>query len=116
MMRPRLLAAVTAAASLAVLPGCLTLYSKTEVVRSEELRRPVTFESVEAAETFYNAMKDKSGCLGGTEISIPLITLYSRQRELSDSALFNDCVYRCDTNQDGVITMVEAKIFAQLKE
>jgi hypothetical protein len=116
MTGPRALAAAFAALSLAFLPGCLTLYSKTEVVRSEEARLPVAFESTEAAETFYRAMKDKSGNLGGTEVAIPFVTLYSRQRELSDSALFNDCVHRCDTNQDGMITLAEAKIFAHLKE
>jgi hypothetical protein len=112
----RVLAASLAAASLSLLPGCLTLYSKTEVVRGEEPRRPVTFENVQAAETFYKAVKSNTTSLGGTDVSVPFITLYSKERHLSDSALFNDCVLRCDTNQDGIITLAEAQIFAQLKE
>jgi hypothetical protein len=113
---PRILAAGLAVVSISIMPGCLTLYSKKEVVRGEEVRRPITFESAQAAEIFQKAMKDKSPSLGGTDISIPFITLYSRERELSDSAFFNDCVIRCDTNQDGIITMTEAQIFAQLKQ
>lgn len=116
MVCTRLPACALAVAAISVMPGCLTLYSKTEVVRGEEPRRPVAFESPQAAETFYKAMKDKSASLGGTEVCVPFITLYSRERQLSDSAHFNDCVDRCDTNRDGMITLVEATIFAQLKE
>ena len=116
MLRARLAAAVFAVASLALVPGCLTLFSKTEVVRGEEPRRPIRFENQEAAETFNKAMKDKSAQLGGTYVGIPFITLYSKDRQLSDSAHFNDCVLRCDTDQDGTITLVEAKVFASLKD
>jgi hypothetical protein len=112
----RVLAGALAVVSLSLLPGCLTLFSKTEVVRGDEPRRPIMFECVQAAEVFHNAVKEKSGSLGGTDISIPFITLYSKERQLSDSALFNECVARCDTNQDGIITLTEAQIFAQLKE
>jgi hypothetical protein len=116
MYRNRILAAGLAVISLSLMPGCLTLYSKTEVVRAEEPRRPITFENTQAAETFYNALREKSSSLGSTDICIPFITLYEKERQLSDSAHFNDCVIRCDTNQDGVITLVEAEIFAKLKE
>ena len=110
------LAAGLAVVSLCLLPGCLTLYSKTEVVRGEESRRPISFENADAAEMFTNAMRSKSQTLYGTDISIPFITLYSKERQLSDSAHFNECVMRCDSNQDGIITLAEAKIFAQLKD
>jgi hypothetical protein len=116
MNRTRLLAAGLAVASLSVVQGCLTLYSKTEVVRGEEPRRPISFENAQAAETFQKAMRDKSPSLGGIDISIPFVTLYSKERQLSDSAFFNLCVMRCDTNQDGTITQAEAEIFASLKE
>jgi hypothetical protein len=116
MLRARLAAAVFAVATLAFVPGCLTLFSKTEVIRGEEPRRPIRFENQEAAETFYRAMKEKSASIGGTHLGIPFITLYSKDRQLSDSAHFNDCVLRCDTDQDGTITLVEAKMFASLKE
>jgi hypothetical protein len=116
MIHTRLLAAGLAVASLSLIPGCLTLYSKTEVVRGEEPRRPISFENAQAAEVFQKAMKDKSPCMGGIDISIPFITLYSKDRQLSDSAFFNECVLRCDTNQDGIITLAEAQIFAELKQ
>jgi len=112
----RALAAGLADVSLSMIPGFLTLYSKTEVVRGEEPRRPVSFENAEAAEAFQQAMKNKSPSMGGMDVSIPFITLYSKDRQLSDSAFFNLCVMRCDTNQDGIITVAEAKIFAALKE
>jgi hypothetical protein len=112
----RVLAAALAAASLALLPGCLTLFSKTEVVRGEESRRPIRFESQQAAEQFNDAVRWKSKGLGGTHLGVPFVTLYSRDRQLSDSAHFNDCVARCDTDQDGVITLVEAKVFEKLKD
>lgn len=111
MLRARIVAAVFAVALLALVPGCLTLFSKTEVVRGDEPRRPIRFESARAAETFNKTLKDKSAHLGGTHLGVPFVTLYSKQRQLSDSAHFNDCVARCDTDQDGVVTLAEAQIF-----
>jgi hypothetical protein len=112
----RVSVAVLAVASLALLPGCLTLFSKTEVVRGEEPRRPIRFENQQAAEAFSKAAKDRSASLGGTHLGVPFVTLYSKDRQLSDSAHFNDCVTRCDTDQDGVITLVEARIFEKTKD
>jgi hypothetical protein len=114
MPRARLAAAAFAAASLALLPGCITLFSKTEVVRGEEARVPVRFESVQAAEVFNQCVKEKSASLGGTHMGVPFVTFYSKDRQLSPSAHFNDCVSRCDTDQDGTITLVEAKIFEKV--
>ena len=116
MFRARLAAAAFAVASLALLPGCLTLFSKTEVVRGEEPRRPIRFENQQAAEEFNRAAKWKSKSMGGAHVGVPFITLYSRDRQLSESAHFNDCVTRCDTDQDGLITAVEAQIFASVKD
>jgi hypothetical protein len=61
-------------------------------------------------------VKDKSAALGGTHMGIPFVTFYSKQRQLSDSAHFNDCVIRCDTDQDGVITLAEARVFAKMEK
>ena len=109
-VRARFAAAAFAVASLAFLPGCLTLFSKTEVVRGEEPRRPVRFENPQAAEEF-NAPcgEGRSRSMGGTHVGVPFVTLYSKDRQLSESAHFNDCVARCDTDQDGTITFVEAE-------
>ena len=108
----RLLAAAGAAALLVFAPGCITLFSKTEVVRDGEARRPVTFESQQAAETFHTALKKQHPSLGGAYVGVPFVTLYSRDRVLSETARFNDAVARCDTDQDGVITEAEATVFA----
>ena len=112
MIRARL--AVAAVGLLALAPGCLTLFSKTEVIRGEEPRRPIRFESAEAADTFNSAMKWKSKSMGGTHMGVPFVTLYSKDRQLSESAHFNDCVLRCDTDQDGTITLAEAKMFEKM--
>ncbi len=76
MLRARLTLAAMAVASVAFFPGCLTLFSKTEVVRGEEKRAPIRFDSPQAAEEFNRAMKDKSAHLGGTHMGIPFITFY----------------------------------------
>ncbi|MBX9625249.1 MAG: hypothetical protein K2X82_15690 [Gemmataceae bacterium] len=109
-------AAVATAGACVLLPGCLTLFSKTEVVRAEETRRPVRFENAQAAETFNKALKDKDndGNLGGACFGVPFVTLYARQKKLGDNARFNDAVGRCDTDQDGLITGHEADIFAKV--
>ena len=116
MLRARFVITAFAVASFALLPGCLTLFSKTEVIRGEEPRRPIRFENSEAADTFNKAIKDKSSNLGGTHMGIPFVTFYSKDRHLSDSAHFNDCVMRCDTDQDGTITLAEARMFKELKD
>jgi hypothetical protein len=117
MLRARLAATALAVASLAFVPGCLTLFSKTEVVRGEESRRPIRFENAQAADEFHSAMKWKSkASMGGAHVGVPFITLYSRDRQLSDAAHFNDCVSRCDTDQDGTITLAEAKMFKEMKD
>ena len=116
MLRTRLVLAALAVGSLAPLPGCLTLFSKTEVVRGEEARRPVRFENPQAADAFNTALKDKTANLGGTHLGIPFVTLYSKSRHLSESAHFNDCVAGCDTDQDGTITYIEAAVFGKVKD
>src|SRR4051812_48197938 len=98
MSRSRLLTAGFAAALLAAAPGCITLFSKTEVVRESEARRAVAFESQDAAETFHRTMKKRSKEIGGAYVGVPFVTLYNRDRVLSDAARFNDAIARCDTN------------------
>jgi hypothetical protein len=96
--------------------GCLTLFSKVDVVRSEELRKPIAFESPEAAEKFTSACKKCDPEISSTQFAVPFVTLYNRHKKLSESAQFNDAVSRCDTDQNGIITLCEAEIFARLKE
>ena len=107
---------VVAGTLLASLPGCLTLYSKTEVVRGGEARRPVKFESPEAADEFYKALKAQDKTISGTFFGVPFVTLFEKDQQLSDAAMWNDAVVKCDTDQDGLITLTEARIFAKLHE
>jgi hypothetical protein len=105
--------------ALLVLPflsGCVTLFSKTEIVREGETRRAIQFECPQAADAFSEAVKNRSACVGGTHVGGPFLTLYSKHKMLSDGAHFNACVARCDSDQDGVITFTEAAIFAKSKD
>lgn len=116
MVRARVFAAAMSAASISLLPGCLTLFSKTEVIRGDEQPRAIRYENPQAAEEFNNARKDRSSTVGGTHLGVPFVTLYAKDRRLSENAHFNDCVARCDTDQDGIITYDEAAIFARVKD
>ena len=113
-MARRFVMSAVAAGGLLSGGGCLTLFSKVDVVRSEESRRPIQFENAAAAETFNKALKTSHGVIGGTYVGVPFVTLYSRQKSLSESAQFNDAVGRCDTDQNGTITQAEAEIFANV--
>ena len=93
--------------------GCITLFSKTVVVRDGETRRAIQFENPQAADAFNEALKTQSGSVGGTYVGVPFVTFYAKAKKLSDGALFNEAVVRCDTNQDGIITFTEAAIFAK---
>ena len=115
MVRARLLAAALAATVLPFASGCITLFSKTEVVRSEETPVRPQFEPG-AEETFRSAVRGKPRSVGGTHVGVPFVTLYQRDRQLAPTAHFNDCVVRCDTNQDGVITVAEAKGFEKMQD
>jgi hypothetical protein len=95
--------------------GCLTIYSKTEVIRGDEARRPIRFESALAAHHFNTHMEDQSAQLAHSHLSLPFVTFYSRQQVLSDNAFFNDQVGKCDTDQDGVISLEEAKVYARVE-
>jgi hypothetical protein len=107
--------AALALASVVVLStaGCITFYSKTEVVGGSDARVPVSFENVEAAQQFQDAVKRMDSHAGGTYVGLPLITVYQQEQRLSETALWNDAVRRCDTNQDGVITCDEVAAFAK---
>ncbi len=111
-MNRRVVTAALAATVIFTGSGCLTLFSKTEVVRSEEPRRPIAFEDADAAKTFNNSLFFCQSSVGGAHVGVPFLTLYSRQKTLSKSAVFNDAVARCDTDQNGTITKSEADIFA----
>ena len=114
-MNRRLLAAAALLGVSPALPGCLTPFTTKEVVRTEEARRPVTFESPAVAEKFAAATKqDKPTQVGGTYMGASVLTLCLCEEYLSGNAKFNDAVAKCDNNQDGVITAQEVEAFGKL--
>ena len=108
------LAIITCALALA---GCIS--SHETVVRDVERTR-VEFESETAGRIFYEAlsrMKDGgSHSESTTKLEIPIIFEHERHVVRGHNAKFNDAVTRCDTNKDGRITEVEARIFAEQVE
>ena len=94
--------------------GCIT--SKETVVRDVE-RTKVEFENEAAGRIFYEAlskMKDSaSRSESTTKVEIPIIFDHEYHVVRGNNAKFNEAVARCDTNKDGRITEVEAKIFAE---
>jgi hypothetical protein len=106
------LSLVIAMSAMLTQTGCITLFSKTEVVRAGELRRPVRFENQEIAEKFQTAYKNRNRHVGGSYVGVPFVTLYNKSQELAEVAAWNDAIVTCDTDQDGVITQIEANIFS----
>lgn len=92
----------------------LTLYSKTEVLRGDESRRAVTFETPQAGECFQAAYKKQPADVGGTHVGIPFLTLYSRYQRLSEAAQWNEAVARCDADQNGVISTAETEVWSSV--
>jgi hypothetical protein len=93
--------------------GCITLFSKTDVVRTDEPRRAVRFECEESAEKFHTACKGHGRDAGGSYVGVPFVTVFSRTRRLSEVAVWNDAVSKCDTDQDGTITLAEATLYSK---
>ncbi len=111
MMRGRLLTAAGALGLALALPGCITLFSQTDVIRGDETRRPVRYESPKAAKAFHRAMTKQTAPVGRTHLGVPFVTLYLRDKVLAENARFNEAVARCDTDQDGHITEAESTIY-----
>jgi hypothetical protein len=104
-------AIVLASAGALTFCGCVTFYSKTDIVGDGEPRLAVAFENGDAAQQFQAAMKRMDSHAGSTYVGVPLITVYERDERLSETALWNEAVRKCDTNKDGVITTDEVAAF-----
>ena len=106
----RLPAAVVAAGVLALSPGCQGVLKTDEVVRADEPRRPVGFESPEVARRFEAASgANRPQQVGGTLVGPAPFYLYGRRQFLGENAKLNDAAARCDTDRDGVITAREVE-------
>jgi hypothetical protein len=94
--------------------GCI---STEKTVYQEQDRAKVEFENDTAGRLFYEALSKLQSRHGRseskTEVSIPVVFDHKRRVVEGESVAFNQAVRRCDTNGDGRITELEARIFAE---
>ena len=96
--------------------GCLFIHHKTEVMRKDEPKVIVAFESDKASCMFhakYHRILENREEMGlkADAVIIPFITSISKISVLSSNALYNDAVKVCDSDGDHVITEAEAEMF-----
>ena len=113
---PRSLALkLLALAAVTLTAGCIH-HEETNV--RDVARVSVEFENEAAGRIFYEALS-KSGqprpTESKTDVSLPVIFAHKTRTVTGPNFAFNDAVNRCDTNHDGEITELEAKIFAENK-
>jgi hypothetical protein len=92
-------------------PGCLFVRHTTRVVRKDEVRQPVRFESEQAQYLFEGGISDVKPLQGMRNpeiVAVPLLLLYARTDVLSDAAFYNDQLLACDTDGNRSITLDEA--------
>jgi hypothetical protein len=102
-----------AASILPLLAGCI---SHEETSYRDVARVPVEFENETAGRTFYEGlsrMRTPQSVESKTDVSIPVVFEHKTREVSGPNLAFNNAVTRCDTNKDGRITELEAKIFAQ---
>ena len=97
--------------------GCI---STEQTVYHDQDRVKVEFENDSAGRLFYEALNKQQSRRGRseskTEVSIPVVFDHKRRVVEGESVAFNQAVRRCDTNGDGRITELEARIFAEQAE
>ena len=94
------------------LAGCI---EHTETTYRDVTRVKVQFESEKAGRLFYEALSKMpfdNRAESHTEVSIPVVFDNTYTVKSGENEKFNEAVRRCDSNKDGVITEVEAEIFA----
>ena len=106
-----ILAAFSGAALLST--GCI---SHDETIVKDVERVPVSFENDTAGRLFYETLSRTNVRRGrqedSTKVQIPIVFEHKVRTVTGEGAAFNEAVGRCDTNRDGKITELEAKIFA----
>jgi len=94
--------------------GCI---STDETVYRDEERLKVSFENDTAGRLFYETLSKPGGQPGraesSTQVSLPVVFHHKRRVVEGEAVAFNRAVRRCDTNGDGRITELEARIFSE---
>jgi hypothetical protein len=106
--------------SVILLPLCVLIYgtgciSHEETTYRDVARVPVEFENEAAGRIFYEALSKRGqprASESRTQVDIPIVFEHKTHEIAGPNYAFNDAVARCDTNKDGKITELEAKIFA----
>ena len=95
------------------LTGCITHKS---VVYQDVERTKIEFESDAAARLFYETLSrntpSRPQSESTTTISIPIVFENEQKTVAGPNVKFNAAVAACDSNKDGRITELEARIFA----
>jgi hypothetical protein len=101
-------------ALLVLASGCI--HQESTVVRDVE-RAKAEFENEAAARIFYEALSRKSPAYARaestTKVEVPIVFDHKRHVVSGTNAAFNEGVRICDSNKDGRITEMEAKIYAE---
>ena len=115
-MKTMLVPALLLALGGLLLPGCI---SHEETVYRDTTRVKVEFENDAAARLFYETLSrapdHHSRTESKTEVSIPVVFDHKQKVVDGPSRKFNEAVAICDSNKDGRITELEAKIYAEQK-
>jgi hypothetical protein len=94
--------------------GCI---STDETVYRDQERIKVEFENDAAGRLFYEALSQTRGSHARseskTELSIPVVFHHKHRVVEGENFAFNHGVQRCDSNGDGRITELEARIFSE---
>ena len=92
--------------------GCISTERTT--YRDAE-RTKVSFENEAAGRMFYEGLSKAEGRVkrseSTTEVSLPIVFEHKQHTVDGDNLLFNAAVRRCDSNGDGKITELEARIY-----
>ncbi len=111
-MKKAIVAAMTGLSGL-LLIGCI--HQETTEVR-EVPRVKVEFENETAARLFYETLSRCSGQYSRqdseTHVDVPLLINHRKKVIYGPNIAFNRGVELCDTNKDGKITELEARIYA----
>ena len=91
--------------------GCLVTTHEDKVIREDEPRQAVQFETDEGMMQFHSAVNRRSDSgareRGRSSFNIPFIVSANTRKVLARSAFFNDQVRIADINGDGKLTDAE---------